>query len=318
MESQSANKKTSVLVVDDDPDIRKILNYALRGGGFSVIEAFDGADAFKKFHEEDVDIIISDIMMPGINGLELCKMIKNEETPKKVYFILLSAKGESNDKVVGLELGADEYIPKPFELQEVVARVKTGERIIKLQNTLENSARYYEALAFTDELTKLYNRRFFNEILRKEFANAKRYRHPLSIILLDIDRFKLFNDKYGHPTGDVVLQTVAGVFRETIKRECDIVARYGGEEFSILLTNTQKNSSIEVAEMVRVAVENTKADTDYGKLSVTISLGIGIMEETFSANTPDELFAQADEALLMAKQTGRNKVCCYTQETDKL
>lgn len=313
MESQSANKKTSVLVVDDDPDIRKILNYALRGGGFNVIEAFNGADAFKKFHEEDVDIIISDIMMPGINGLDLCKMIKSGRTSKKVYFILLSAKGELNDKIVGLELGADEYIPKPFEPLEVLARVKTGERIIKLQNTLEKSARYFETLAFTDELTKLYNRRFFNEILRKEFANAKRYHYPLSIILLDIDRFKLFNDKYGHPTGDAVLQTVAGVLQRTI-REGDIAARYGGEEFSIVSINIQKKPSIELAERVRTAVENTKADTDYGKLSVTISLGIGIMENAVFVNNPDEIVGQADEALLMAKQAGRNRVCCYTQK----
>ncbi len=312
MGTQQDGKKTSILVVDDDSDIRKILNYALRGGGFHVIEAHDGDDAFQKFHEEDVDIIISDIMMPGINGLELCRKIKDANMPKKVYFILLSAKGELNDKIVGLELGADEYIPKPFEPLEVLARVKTGERIIKLQNTLENNAKYYETLAFTDELTKLYNRRFFNEILRKEFAMAKRYQRPLSIILLDIDRFKLFNDKYGHPTGDVVLQTVAAVLKKTA-RESDIAARYGGEEFSILLINTQKDPSAEMAERVRIAVENTKADTDHGRLSVTISLGIGIMENTaVSVNSPDELFDQADVALLMAKQTGRNKVCCYT------
>ncbi len=217
-----------------------------------------------------------------------------------------------NDKIVRLELGADEYIPKPFEPLEVLARVKTGERIIKLQNTLENSARYYETLAFTDELTKLYNRRFFNEVLRKEFAMAKRYQRPLSIILLDIDRFKLFNDKYGHPTGDVVLQTVAAVLKKTV-RESDIAARYGGEEFSILLINTQKDPSVEMAERVRIAVEDTKADTDHGRLSVTISLGIGIRENTAAdVNSPDELFDQADAALLMAKQTGRNKVCCNT------
>lgn len=303
-----SNKKTSVLVVDDDQDIRKILNFVLRNSGFEIIEAVDGSDALQKYLENEVNIIISDIVMPRMDGLELCQRIKMQESLKRVYFILLSAKGELNDKITGLELGADEYIPKPFEPLEVLARVKTGERIIKLQNMLQHDARYFETLAFTDELTKLYNRRFFKETLSKEYAKARRYQYPISMILVDIDHFKSFNDKYGHSTGDIVLQTIARVLKKSI-RESDIIARYGGEELSVLLSNTQRNSAIELAERLRKTVEETKVHTHYGNLSVTISIGIGFLEkETMSTGSPNTLFEQADKALLKAKETGRNRV----------
>lgn len=302
----SSNKKTSILVADDDPDIRKILHFILSNNGFEVIEAIDGNDAFRKFLEKEVDIIISDVVMPGIDGLEFCQRVRGSEALRKVYFILLSAKGELNDKIAGFELGADEYMPKPFESLEVLARVKAGERIIKLQNMLEHDARFFEELAFTDELTKLYNRRFFKEVFNKEYAKAERHQCPLSIILIDVDHFKLFNDKYSHSTGDIVLQAIAGVLRKTV-RESDIVARYGGEEFSILLPNTQRNSAVKLAERLRKAIEITKVQTDYGELNVTISIGIGFLETDIV--TPHEIFEQADTALLKAKQTGRNRIC---------
>lgn len=302
----SSNKKTSILVADDDPDIRKILNFILSNNGFEVTEAIDGNDAFQKFLEKEVDIIISDVVMPGIDGLEFCQRVRGNEALKKVYFILLSAKGELNDKIAGFELGADEYMPKPFESLEVLARVKAGERIIKLQNMLEHDARFFEELAFTDELTKLYNRRFFKEVFNKEYAKAERHQCPLSVILIDVDHFKLFNDKYSHSTGDIVLQAIAGVLRKTV-REGDVVARYGGEEFSILLPNTQRNSAVKLAERLRKAIEMTKVQTDYGELNVTISIGIGFLETDIV--TPHEIFEQADTALLKAKQTGRNRIC---------
>ncbi len=302
-----SDKKTTVLVVDDDQDIRKILNFVLRNSGFDVIEAVDGIDALHKYVENEIDIIISDIVMPGMNGLELCQKIKIQEPLKRVYFILLSAKGELDDKITGLELGADEYIPKPFEPLEVLARVKTGERIIKLQNMLVHDARYFETLAFTDELTKLYNRRFFKETLNKEYAKAKRYQYPISMILIDIDHFKSFNDRYGHSTGDIVLQTIAYILKKSV-RESDVVARYGGEEFSILLPNTQRDSAIELAERLRKAVEETKVQTPYGKLNVTISLGIGFLEkEITNTGSLNDIFEQADSALLKAKEAGRNR-----------
>jgi len=304
-------KRTSILIADDDANIRKILNFILKNNGFDVIEAVDGDDAFQKFMENEVDMIISDIMMPGIDGLELCRRIKyHHEEQKKIYFILLSAKGELNDKIIGLELGADEYIPKPFEPLEVLARVKSGERILKLQNKLENDKRFFETLAFIDELTQLYNRRFFKEVLQKEFASAKRYKHPLSIILIDVDRFKSFNDRYGHPTGDVVLKRVASVLKDIV-RESDTVSRYGGEEFAILMTNTKKDNSLEMAERIRKEIEVTKIQTDYGELNVTISLGIGVLEDNnnMHIDSAEEVFDQADKALLKAKETGRNRVC---------
>lgn len=302
------DKKTTVLVVDDDHDIRKILNFVLRNSGFEVIEAVDGVDALQKYVENEIDIIISDIVMPGMNGLELCQKIKVQEPLKRVYFILLSAKGELDDKIAGLELGADEYIPKPFEPLEVLARVKTGERIIKLQNMLVHDARHFETLAFTDELTKLYNRRFFKETLNKEYAKAKRYQYHISMILIDIDHFKSFNDRYGHSTGDIVLQTIAYVLKKSV-RESDVVARYGGEEFSILLPNTQIDSAIELAERLRRTVEETKVQTPYGKLSVTISLGIGFLgKEITNIRSPNDIFEQADSALLKAKEAGRNRI----------
>lgn len=305
-------KKTTILIADDDSDIRKILHFILSNSGYAVIEAIDGNDAFKKLLVHDVDIVVSDVMMPGMSGLDLCKRIKDNDIFKKIYFILLSAKGELNDKVEGLELGADEYISKPFEPVELMARVKAAKRIIRLQNELEGESRHFETLAITDELTKLYNRRFFNEVFRKEFTRSTRYQCPLSLILIDIDHFKLFNDKYGHSTGDIVLQTVACTMRGTV-RESDIAARYGGEEFIILLPNTGQKSATESAERLRKTIADTRVRI-HEELSVTVSLGISFLEKgRYDPVSPDRMLEDADAALLMAKRTGRNKVC-YTQE----
>jgi diguanylate cyclase (GGDEF)-like protein len=146
----------------------------------------------------------------------------------------------------------------------------------------------------------------WTELFGKEYAKAERHQCPLSIMLIDVDHFKLFNDKYSHSTGDIVLQAIASVLRKTV-REGDVVARYGGEEFSILLPNTQRNSAVKLAERLRKAIEMTKVQTDYGELNVTISIGIGFLETDIV--TPNEIFEQADTALLKAKQTGRNRIC---------
>ena len=324
-------QKPKILVVDDEPLITNLFEASLREEGYPVEIADNGKRAMERFLHGDFNVVITDVNMPEMDGRTLLNSLKSVRP--EVIVIVITGDPSVDSAIETMRMGAYDYITKPIDPDIVINVIKRAwdkqslemqkkDLLKRLQDAnlsltdanekLRTAQNTFKTLAFTDELTKLYNRRFFNEILQKEFAKAKRYQYPLSIIMLDIDRFKTFNDKYGHPTGDIVLETVAGVLKRTA-RESDIVARYGGEEFSILLINTKKNSSIELAERVRTAVEKTTVDTDYGNLRVTISLGIGLMENTAATvNLPEELFNQADAALLMAKQTGRNRVCSHT------
>jgi diguanylate cyclase (GGDEF)-like protein len=305
--NKPVEKTTKIMIVEDDDGIRELVYFALRKQGYKVV-AYDSAlKALDNIQSDKVDIIISDLMMPKMDGIEFCSVVKKKY--KHIFFIILTAKDSIDDKVEGLEVGADEYITKPFDFMELLARVKAAERIINTQKQLIFVNEQLEKLADTDELTKLKNRRYFQSEAPKEIQRADRYGHTVAVLMLDIDDFKQINDTYGHLVGDEALKMVSSVLLGST-RASDIVCRYGGEEFVIFLPEINPKNAFKVAEKIRKNMEAAKLSTEEGKISMTISIGIAIKTPHMHINLK-ELIDQADKALYSAKKDGKNKTVIY-------
>jgi diguanylate cyclase (GGDEF)-like protein len=317
----------TVLIVDDDAALVEHVRQGLTPYGYRFREARDGAQALSAIREHRPDIILMDVEMPGLGGVEVCRIIKANSGEGGFGFIpvILMTARQAAGKVEGLELGADDYLVKPFDMMELGARVKSMLRLKALQDALVEKNRELDkankelarkreellALSRTDPLTSLYNRRYFEERLQEEFARARRYRAPLSLAMLDVDFFKRINDTYGHPFGDEVLRAVAQVTRARL-REVDLLARYGGEELIALLPETSPVDALRACERVREAIEALQLDysgPDGGKQVVrcTASLGLASLPSP-SLQTPEDLLRAADECLYAAKGAGRNRV----------
>jgi len=281
---------TKILIVDDDADIREILNLHLSLEGYDVIEAEDGAQAIKKLTEEHPALMIIDVMMPVMDGHEACQIINNNPALAAVYIIMLSAKGEVMDKITGLDTGADAYLAKPFDPDELKALVRVG---------LRTAADRLQAMY--DALTGLFNRKAFNDLLARELAAVKRDDHPLSLVMVDLDHFKNVNDTYGHDAGDVVLKDLADIMR-TVSRPRDLPCRWGGEEFAWLLPETTLEHASLAADRLRHAIES-HSFAAVGTL--TASFGVAVVGGDDDADT---LCKRADQALYRAKDGGRNRV----------
>jgi diguanylate cyclase (GGDEF)-like protein len=219
---------------------------------------------------------------------------------------MLTGEDEQKDKVEGLELGADDYITKPFQYPELLARIRAGKRIVDLQKDLLESNRRLELLSITDGLTRLHNHRHFQDELNRAFEESARYERPLSLAMIDIDFFKKINDTYGHAVGDEVLKCVSRLFRESI-RSTDLAARYGGEEFAVMMPETDLGDAIAFAEKIRVLIEATSISTQAGPVSATVSIGVASVPQA-RVHQPQELVIAADKALYRAKKGGRNQV----------
>ncbi|MDH5560430.1 MAG: diguanylate cyclase [Deltaproteobacteria bacterium] len=278
----------SILIADQDVTLRKVLRKKLTDNGYHVVEAADGQEALKKVFENSPNLIIMDAVLQEINGYEVCKILRNDFKANSIYIIYLSEKADTADIVKGLKCGGDDYIKKPFDMDELLARIETGTRIIKDKQ-----------MATTDILTGLYNRYYFSNMLKQEIDRAKRYHQTLSLIMMDLDFFKKVNDTYGHDAGDKVLSISAQIFQSN-SRSIDTPARWGGEEFILLLPQTTKQGAGLFAERIREMIE----DTDFpiaGK--ITASFGVAELD-----SDDIELFKKVDAALYKAKETGRNKV----------
>jgi diguanylate cyclase (GGDEF)-like protein len=314
-----------VLIADDDPVTRKLLKRTLDGWGHETFAVDNGGDAWEVFRTCRVTFVIADWMMPVMDGLELCSKIRSSNAAEYVYLVLLTGNDRKEDIVEGLNAGADDYMTKPFERDELRVRLRVGERILNFEKQISEknsqlvslNARL-EELANLDPLMEIGNRRSLYETIRRVHHRACRYLHVYGLIMCDIDNFKLYNDTYGHLAGDDALKTVAGSVKQCL-RFSDHVFRYGGEEIAIVLPDQDIETSVKVAERVRKNIESLRIEhkgCDKGVL--TLSCGVAAFDLEDNDSKWETLLDRADKALYMAKTSGRNRVCSYCNETGAL
>jgi diguanylate cyclase (GGDEF)-like protein len=299
-------QKFTIGIVDDDAAIRRLVRLFLARAGYDTIECTTGGEARQKLTAIPWDLAILDRKLPDMDGLELCAELKSKAEFRSRYIIMLTGEADQEDKIEGLELGADDYITKPFNYPELLARVRAGKRIVDLQKELMETNRRLELLSITDGLTKLNNHRHFQDELARAFEESQRYDRPLSLAMIDIDFFKKVNDTYGHAVGDEVLKAVSRLYKDSV-RSTDLVARYGGEEFAVMMPETELNDGASFAEKIRSLIESTAIDTQAGPLKVTVSIGVASVPLSRVQNSK-ELIVAADKALYRAKKGGRNQV----------
>ncbi|MDY6952068.1 MAG: diguanylate cyclase [Thermodesulfobacteriota bacterium] len=298
-----------VLIIDDSRLIAHVAKTILSKQGHDVLVADDGLIGMERAKSEQPDIILLDLIMPVMDGYQVCQGLKQESSTREIPVIMLTSKAEPTDKVKGLEMGALDYVTKPFDEGELVARVNTQLRLKELREALQEKNQQLQELANRDGLTQLYNHRYFHEQLSKDFLRARRYHESLSCILLDIDYFKQFNDTHGHQTGDVVLRTLGALIRDSI-RDSDFAARYGGEEFALVLYHSDGPAALDAAERLRQAVEQCTVGAGDKVLHVTISVGVATFPNE-AIHDSKTLIECADKALYRAKDNGRNRVEVY-------
>jgi len=293
-------KKNTLLIVDDENANLKVLTHIL-GSDFTIYTASNGLNALQKAKELQPDLILLDILMPGMDGYETLSTIKSTEEIKKIPVVFITGLDSEEDEEKGLSLDAADYITKPFSVPIVKLRVRNQIQIV-------NQLRTIERLSMIDQLTNLPNRRSFDIRLSVEWKQAIREKLPISLLMLDLDKFKDLNDTYGHQSGDIVLKYLADVFQRSLKRPSDFTARWGGEEFIVLLPNTPLDGAIDVAENIRVNVENSIIkNIDGTNFKITVSIGVTSIIPVHNSST--EMFiAKADKAMYLAKEAGRNKV----------
>ncbi len=298
-----------ILIVEDEPIFRRMVKKYLLEAGYDIVEAEDGQSAWELFQREPFHLVITDWMMPGLNGPELVQKIRTSGQKNYTYIIMLTAMDDKDNIVLGLESGADEYLTKPFNSRELIARVASGMRILRLEEQLMQAHQQMEILAMRDGLTGLLNRRAIDEYAEAEFNMTGRKERALSIIMLDIDHFKNVNDRFGHKFGDHTLQQAAKILKEDL-RTYDRVGRWGGEEFILILPDTQLKDAATIAERLRVRMAEMKMSLENGEsFSIHISLGAACATGQFPSLV--KLIDAADQALYQAKQTGRNRVCIF-------
>ncbi|WP_198306034.1 diguanylate cyclase domain-containing protein [Arcobacter vandammei] len=293
-------KKPTILVVDDMTTTLLLLHDLLKDT-YEVKIAKSGTKALEILESpNDIDLILLDIEMPDINGYDVCKRIKNNETIKNIPIIFITGRTSQEDEEYGLNLGAIDYITKPFNKAIVKLRIKNY-LDLKIKNDM------LEKLSMYDGLTNIKNRRYFDETFKKTFSEIKRDKKSLAVLMIDIDFFKPYNDNYGHGQGDETLRKVAKALEKTIKRASDFVARYGGEEFVILLKDINKDGVEAVANNLLNAVRELKITHEFSKIEnyVTVSIGASFYNSN-SDVTKLELLLKADEALYNVKNSGRN------------
>ncbi len=309
-------KGATILVVDDQPANLKVLLTFLEVHHFQIRIADSGERALRVLENYHPDIILLDVMMPGMNGFETCRRIKDNKDNADVPVIFVSALDSVEDKVAGFEAGGVDYITKPFQQLEVLARVNTHILLRRQKLELEEARdkllqqkKLLERMSITDDLTGLHNRRYFNTVLEHEFQRSKRHGSDLSCLLLDLDHFKQVNDTCGHECGDTVLREFASILNDSVRRS-DFVFRFGGEEFLILLPQTDIEGAVQAGEKIRLRTANEKFGNMSHVVTITVSIGISSMHKQ-QPEKPNDLIAFADKALYTAKEKGRNQVLVF-------
>ena len=302
--------KFPILIADDNLVARKLLEKTLAKEGHEIVSVDNGKKALEMFNEKFFPIVLTDWMMPEMDGPTLCQAIRENITSSYVYILLLTAKASQEDIISGLKSGADDYLTKPINNAELIARLNNGERILTLEKSLKDATSAIKILSITDNLTKCYNRRYLTLKLPEEIARERRYGDSLSLIFCDIDHFKKINDTYGHQTGDEVLIEFANCLSKSIRKDIDWIGRYGGEEFIIVLPSTPLDGAARLAERLRKVVADHKITTDGNDISIKSSFGVtGFNSETLNTKiSAEKIIGAADKYLYQAKETGRNKV----------
>lgn len=298
-----------ILVAEDEPTSRLLLKNTLEKGGHSVEIACDGSEAWAALQMPDSpQLCVLDWVMPDIDGLELCRRIRESQREPYVYIILVTARGKKEDIVQGLQAGADDYIAKPFNLEELKVRVQTGCRLLRLQEELIRAREAYRQEATRDPLTGLWNRGAIAAILETELAHARRDQSSLAVALLDLDHFKKVNDQHGHLAGDAVLREVVRRVSAAV-RGGDALGRYGGEEFLLVMPGCSSEAALAITNRLRDEVAATDIVWEEG-IHITISGGVTALRcQRATSITPDSLIDAADRALYDAKRAGRDRVC---------
>jgi len=300
-----------ILLVEDNPVSRKLIEKTLLKAGHDVTTAANGRQALELFSENFFPVVLTDWMMPEMDGLDLCRAVRARTVERYVYIIILTARDSKDDIVTGLKAGADDYLSKPISHSELIARLNTGIRILELEKSLKAANEEIRVLSITDPLTGCFNRGYMTDRLPEEIERSRRYDHSLVVILCDIDHFKQLNDNYGHQTGDRVLTAFTQQIREMIRSNIDWVIRYGGEEFLVVLPETDFEGGCRTAERLRHTVASMELKVEKHGIKLTASFGV----TGFDTETPDDkisseaMIALADKCLYQAKEEGRNRVC---------
>jgi diguanylate cyclase (GGDEF)-like protein len=315
----AAQSPACILIVDDHEDNIEVLKVRLESWGYKTASAYNGMDALAYVDKTPPDLILLDVMMPEISGIEVARQIKGNKELPFIPIIMQTALDSTEDKVEGLEAGADDYITKPIDFAELKARLRSMLRIKRLQDALEEREKELlevnERLRYmsqTDALTGLDNRRNLNERIDEMFAHAKRLNEPFSLVMADLDKFKSVNDTYGHQAGDEVLKQLAAILKDEA-REIDRVGRYGGEEFMLLLPGAESDDACTFAERVRKRIEGHTFTFPGGTLTRTASFGVASWPHE-KIREADDLVRCSDDALYVAKESGRNRVIRFDGE----
>ncbi len=298
--------ETNILVVEDSTAIRREIIETLKDHSLATYyhEAGDGLEGLKILLGTKIDLVVCDVEMPRLDGFRFLSMVRAREDLLDIPILLLTGKGDIDSKVRGLEQGASDYITKPFDASELVARVKIHLKLKRLQDELLRANELLLEISHTDHLTGLYNRRYLLDILEREYPRTTRTGSSLSFLILDIDHFKDINDKFGHQEGDTVLAQAAAVFRDHL-RGYDMPVRFGGDEFVAVLPEASLQDAMVVAERVRKALEQIAFSGKLDKVRISASLGVAVYPSA-GVNTVEDLIREADNALYRAKARGRN------------
>ena len=306
-EEQSAVR---LLIVDDEEIMRQFLNEVLKDEGYTIDLAASGKEALKRMNDSEYDIVLTDIVMPELDGLGVVAATKELSYSPSV--IVMTGYASMETAVESMKLGAADYITKPFNIDQIRIIVKNAveERVLKAQAA---EGEFYKELSRKDGLTELYNHRFFHQLLETEVSRAERYDRVVSLLMIDIDDFKSYNDSHGHPAGDLALRRLSQLLKQS-SRNCDFLARYGGEEFAIIVPEVSADSARRMAERLLKLIDESEFEGEEKMLGGRLTISIGIATFPMQASSKSELIEHADQALYRAKGLGKNRVVVFGEE----
>jgi two-component system cell cycle response regulator len=296
-----------LLIVEDSPADAKLIKHLLNSLACCISTAQSGEEALSICNNHKIDVMILDMLLPGLDGYEVARRIKEAAATQSIQIIVVTSLQDIESKIKGFEFGVDDYLVKPFNFNEFRARVNSLIKKKAYHDKLMGNFEVAVHAAITDKLTGVYNNGYFQHYLKNELRRADRHHHPVSLLMLDIDDFKLVNDRHGHLAGDNLLKEIAAKLDQSI-REIDSLARFGGDEFAIILPYTPKEAAAAIAERIRVEFENLTVALA-GQLSLRISVSIGVAEYAPGVDTASDVIQKADKALYTAKFNGKNRVC---------